>query len=280
GALGRRRPLARRGYGREPRELRGADQNRPRRAADPHLPADPLDDALAESAPRRDPLGARVLGRRVGVARRHRGRARRGGDLLHADARARPRGGREGDRRRLLRAAHLGARGRAARGRRAREDRAEARSRARGHRDVRDDTVSAMPQLAESSLNLASEFPILAQRPGGRPLVYLDAASTSQKPRAVLDAMNEHYSKHNANVHRGLYSIAREADAAYQHARARVAAFTGASERATIFTKNVTEAINLVAYAWGRANVGAGDAVLITQMEHHANVVPWQMLCR
>ena len=140
--------------------------------------------------------------------------------------------------------------------------------------------MSAMPQLAESSLNLASEFPILAQRPGGRPLVYLDAASTSQKPRAVLDAMNEHYSKHNANVHRGLYSIAREADAAYQHARARVAAFTGASERATIFTKNVTEAINLVAYAWGRANVGAGDAVLITQMEHHANVVPWQMLCR
>ena len=140
--------------------------------------------------------------------------------------------------------------------------------------------MSAMPQLAESSLNLASEFPILAARPGGRPLVYLDAASTSQKPRAVLDAMDEHYRTHNANVHRGLYSLAREADAAYQRARARVAAFTGASERGTIFTKNVTEAINLVAYAWGRANVSAGDAVVITQMEHHANVVPWQVLCR
>src|SRR5579859_2200122 len=136
-----------------------------------------------------------------------------------------------------------------------------------------------MQQLAESSLNLALEFPILARRPGGRALTYLDSSSSSQKPRAVLEALNEHYSQHNANVHRGLYSLAREADAAYQAARERIAAFTGAQERGTIFTKNATEAINLVAYAWGRANVGAGDAVLITQMEHHANVVPWQILC-
>jgi cysteine desulfurase/selenocysteine lyase len=136
-----------------------------------------------------------------------------------------------------------------------------------------------MQQLAESSLNLALEFPILARRPGGRALTYLDSSSSSQKPRAVLEAMGEHYSQHNANVHRGLYSLAREADAAYHAARERIAAFTGAQERGTIFTKNATEAINLVAYAWGRANVGAGDAVLITQMEHHANVVPWQILC-
>jgi cysteine desulfurase/selenocysteine lyase len=136
-----------------------------------------------------------------------------------------------------------------------------------------------MQQLAESSLNLALEFPILARRPGGRALTYLDSSSSSQKPRAVLEALNEHYSQHNANVHRGLYSLAREADAAYQAARERIASFTGAQEHGTIFTKNATEAINLVAYAWGRANVGAGDAVLITQMEHHANVVPWQILC-
>jgi cysteine desulfurase/selenocysteine lyase len=140
--------------------------------------------------------------------------------------------------------------------------------------------VSVVPQLAESSLNVAQEFPILAPRAGARPLIYLDSASTSQKPRAVLDALERHYAQHNANVHRGVYALAQQADAAYEGARARIAAFTGAPERSTIFTKNATEAINLVAYAWGRSNVGAGDAVLITQMEHHANVVPWQMLCR
>jgi cysteine desulfurase/selenocysteine lyase len=138
-----------------------------------------------------------------------------------------------------------------------------------------------MQQVADSALHLAAEFPILARRTaGGEPLVYLDSASTSQKPQAVLDALSEHYSAHNANVHRGVYKLAQEADAAYDGARARVASFVGADARTTIFTKNVTEAINLVAYAWGRTNVGAGDAVLITQMEHHANVVPWQMLCR
>jgi cysteine desulfurase/selenocysteine lyase len=138
-----------------------------------------------------------------------------------------------------------------------------------------------MQQVADSALHLAAEFPILARRTaGGEPLVYLDSASTSQKPQVVLDALAEHYSAHNANVHRGVYKLAQEADAAYDGARARVASFVGADARTTIFTKNVTEAINLVAYAWGRTNVGAGDAVLITQMEHHANVVPWQMLCR
>jgi cysteine desulfurase / selenocysteine lyase len=137
-----------------------------------------------------------------------------------------------------------------------------------------------MPQVAESSLAAKADFPIFSRRFNGRELVYLDSAASSQKPSAVIEALSEHLAQHNANVHRGVYALAQEADAAYEHARARIAAFTGAPERATIFTKNATEAINLVAYAWGRANVGAGDAVLVTQMEHHANIVPWQVLCR
>jgi len=110
-------------------------------------------------------------------------------------------------------------------------------------------------------------------------LIYLDSAATSQKPAVVIEALSDHLREHNANVHRGVYALAQEADAAYDAARSRVAAFVGAQPRSTIFTKNATESINLVAYAWGRANVGPGDAVLITQMEHHANIVPWQRLC-
>jgi cysteine desulfurase / selenocysteine lyase len=131
-----------------------------------------------------------------------------------------------------------------------------------------------------STLDVRADFPILARRFDGRPLIYLDSASTSQKPQAVIDAVAEHLRAHNANVHRGVYALAQEADAAYETARERVAAFTGADPKTTVFTKNVTEAINLVAYAWGRANVGPGDAVAITQMEHHANIVPWQQLCK
>ena len=137
-----------------------------------------------------------------------------------------------------------------------------------------------MPQVAESALAVKSDFPIFARRFGGHELAYLDSAATSQKPAAVIEALAEHLRAHNANIHRGVYPLAQEADAAYDAARNRVAAFTGAEPNSTIFTKNVTEAINLVAYAWGRANVRRGDAVLITQMEHHANIVPWQILCR
>jgi cysteine desulfurase/selenocysteine lyase len=129
-------------------------------------------------------------------------------------------------------------------------------------------------------LDVRGDFPILDRSFDGRPLVYLDSASTAQKPRVVIDALAEHLRAHNANVHRGVYALAQEADAAYDLARRRIAAFTGAEPDTTIFTKNVTEAINLVAYAWGRTHVGPGDAVLITQMEHHANIVPWQVLCR
>src|SRR5262245_33186270 len=139
-----------------------------------------------------------------------------------------------------------------------------------------------MPPVAESTLDVRRDFPIFAARGGGdgRALVYLDSASTAQKPAVVIDAVADHLRRHNANVHRGVYVLAQEADAAYDGARRRVAAFVAADPQTTIFTKNVTEAINLVAYAWGRANVGPGDAVLITQMEHHANIVPWQVLCR
>jgi cysteine desulfurase / selenocysteine lyase len=147
-----------------------------------------------------------------------------------------------------------------------------------------------MPPVAENDLfiqtasggraGVRSDFPIFARTFGGHPLIYLDSGASSQKPQVVIDALADHLAKHNANVHRGVYALAQEADAAYDDARKRVAAFVGAAPQTTIFTKNATEAINLVAYSWGRANVNAGDAVLITQMEHHANLVPWQMLCR
>ncbi len=130
------------------------------------------------------------------------------------------------------------------------------------------------------AVDVRSDFPILARTFAGQPLIYLDSAATSQKPAPVIDAMSEHLRNHNSNVHRGVYKLAQEADEAYDGARSRIGAFTGARELTTIFTKNVTEAINLVAYAWGRDNVGPGDAVLSTHMEHHANIVPWQVLCR
>jgi cysteine desulfurase / selenocysteine lyase len=131
-----------------------------------------------------------------------------------------------------------------------------------------------------AALDVRADFPILGREFDGRPLIYLDSAATSQKPQVVIDAVSDYLGAHNANVHRGVYALARESDAAYEGARERIAHFTGGEPKTTIFTKNVTEAINLVAYAWGRANVYAGETVLITTMEHHANIVPWQMLCR
>ncbi len=123
------------------------------------------------------------------------------------------------------------------------------------------------------------DFPLLAREVHGRPIVYLDSASSSQKPQAVLDAMDHYYETTHANVHRGVYTIAEEATRLMEEARAKVARFIGApSDRGVIFTKNVTEGINLVAKTWGRANLGPGDAIVLTQMEHHANIVPWLML--
>jgi cysteine desulfurase/selenocysteine lyase len=123
-------------------------------------------------------------------------------------------------------------------------------------------------------------FPVLARetRPGV-PLIYLDSAATSQKPRQVIDAVSSFYERQNANIHRGIHRLAEEATQAYETARQRVADFIQApSSRQVIFTRNTTESINLVAYSWGRANLQPGDLVLLTEMEHHSNLVPWQIL--
>jgi len=137
-----------------------------------------------------------------------------------------------------------------------------------------------METTTTSALDVRADFPIMSREIDGRPLVYLDSAATSQKPASVIEAMDGYYRHSNANVHRGVYRLAQEATDLFEGARARVAAFNGAETETTIFTRNATEAINLVAYAWGREHVGAGDVVLITQMEHHSNIVPWQLLCQ
>ena len=125
---------------------------------------------------------------------------------------------------------------------------------------------------------LRADFPILARTVHGAPLVYLDSAATSQKPTAVLDAMDAYYRETNANVHRGVYELAAEATARYEAGRDAVARLVGARRESVVFTKNATEAINLVAWAWGVRNLRAGDEILVTEMEHHSNIVPWQIV--
>ena len=126
---------------------------------------------------------------------------------------------------------------------------------------------------------LRRDFPILQQEINGHPLTYLDSASSSQKPQVVIDAVDGYYREYNANVHRGIYTIGERATAAYERARATVGRFIGAPDsHGIVFTRNATEAINLVAYSWGRRNIGRGDAIVLTEMEHHANLVPWQLL--
>lgn len=136
--------------------------------------------------------------------------------------------------------------------------------------------------MSNSGLNIAAireDFPMLQQTMNGKPLVYLDSAATSQKPESVIRAMDEYYRTYNANIHRGVYYFAEQATAQYESARKKIQKFIHAkSYREVIFTRNATEAINLVAYAWGRANVHAGDEIVSTLLEHHANIVPWQML--
>ena len=123
-------------------------------------------------------------------------------------------------------------------------------------------------------------FPLLAQTENGRPLVYIDNAATTQKPAAVLAAIDEYYRASNANVHRGAYTLAVRATDAYEAARAAVARFLNAPPEGVIFTRGTTEAINLVAGSYGRATVRAGDTVVVTAMDHHSNLVPWQLLCQ
>jgi len=135
-------------------------------------------------------------------------------------------------------------------------------------------TRPAPPPLEE----IRSQFPLLAREQDGMPLAYLDNGATSQKPLAVIEALDRYWREQNANVHRGVYRLSEEATSAYEHARRVIAARLGAGEREVVFVRNATEALNLVAYSWGRANVREGDRILLTEMEHHSNIVPWYQL--
>jgi cysteine desulfurase / selenocysteine lyase len=133
--------------------------------------------------------------------------------------------------------------------------------------------------MALDVARIKADFPILKRQVHGKRLVYLDSAASSQKPTRVLDAMDEFYRTSYANIHRGVYTIAEEATAAYEAARVSVGRFVGAADASEIvFVRNATEAINLVAYSWARNNLVAGDVIVLTHMEHHANIVPWQIL--
>src|ERR1700729_2855100 len=127
--------------------------------------------------------------------------------------------------------------------------------------------------------DVVDQFPVLRREFGGRPVVYLDSSATSQTPRSVIDAMTRYYTESRASVHRGVYPLAVEATDLYEGARERIARWLGSTVEETIFTANATASINLVAYTWGRQNVGAGDLIVITETEHHSNIVPWQILC-
>ncbi|HZI94036.1 MAG TPA: cysteine desulfurase [Patescibacteria group bacterium] len=146
---------------------------------------------------------------------------------------------------------------------------------------VSDATPTAPPRPLPYDIGkIRDEFPILHQAVHGRPLVYLDNAATTQKPRAVIDAVSRFYERDNSNIHRGLHELSMRATDAYEKARERVRRFINAAEdREVLFVRGTTEAINLVASSYGRPNVGPGDEILITHMEHHSNIVPWQMLC-
>jgi cysteine desulfurase / selenocysteine lyase len=127
---------------------------------------------------------------------------------------------------------------------------------------------------------IRQEFPILNREVKGRPLIYLDNAATTQKPQQVIDALIHYYTNYNANIHRGIHTLAEEATAAFEQTRDAVKSFIGAGSREEIiFTRGTTEGINLVAYSWGRKNIKASDEIIISNMEHHSNIVPWQLLC-
>ena len=142
----------------------------------------------------------------------------------------------------------------------------------------------AVSVRVESPLDVATiraDFPVLSQRVHGRPLVYLDNAATSQKPRQVLDAMRAVFEEHNANIHRGVYEFSERTTAAFEGAREKVARFINAPDpREVIFVRNATEGVNLVAYSWGREHIRAGDRIVTTVLEHHSDFVPWQQLAK
>jgi cysteine desulfurase/selenocysteine lyase len=141
-------------------------------------------------------------------------------------------------------------------------------------------TTSIAPSIALNNIEaIRADFPILRRRVHGLPLVYLDNAATSQKPQSVIDMLTRYYEQTNANVHRGVHTLSEEATAQYEGARAKVSDFINATcPKEVIWTRNASEALNVVAYSWGRANLKRGDRVLLTEMEHHSNIVPWQIL--
>jgi cysteine desulfurase/selenocysteine lyase len=143
-------------------------------------------------------------------------------------------------------------------------------------------TLAASPGLSDGDVaRIRVDFPILLERPHGKPLVFLDSAASSQKPLQVIGAMDDYYRRYHANIHRGVYHISELATEAYEEARRKVARFIGAASAAEcIFVRNATEGLNLVAFAWGRRNVRRGDAIVVTEMEHHSNLVPWQVLAQ
>ncbi len=130
-----------------------------------------------------------------------------------------------------------------------------------------------------NAARIREDFPVLKRQVNDKPLVYFDNAATSQKPQVVIDAIVRYYREYNANIHRGIHKLAEEATLAHEEAREKVAKFVNAKgTQEIIFTRNATEAINLVAYSWGRANIRSGDKIVLTIMEHHSNIVPWQLL--
>jgi cysteine desulfurase / selenocysteine lyase len=141
-------------------------------------------------------------------------------------------------------------------------------------------TATTAPSLPRSIEQIRGEFPILARRVHGEPLAYLDNGATAQKPLAVIDTLDRYWREHNANVHRGVHTLSEEATALYEEARLTVASHLGADRREVVFVRNATEALNLVAYSWGRTNLKARDRIVVTEMEHHSNVVPWYQVAR
>ena len=130
-------------------------------------------------------------------------------------------------------------------------------------------------------MDIRKDFPLINKTIDGKPLIYLDSAATTQKPQVVIDSLSEYYSEYNANIHRGIYHIAEKATAEFEAVRDRITSFINAQDRTEIiFTKGTTESINLVAYSWGRNFLNPGDEILITEMEHHSNNVPWQLLAQ
>jgi cysteine desulfurase/selenocysteine lyase len=137
-----------------------------------------------------------------------------------------------------------------------------------------------MATQATNIRDLTAEFPVLAREVNGQPLTYLDSSATSQTPQVVIDAIVDYYTNHRASVHRGVYPLVVEATELYEGARERIAAWLGSTAQETIFTSNATASINLVTHSWGRTSLNPGDTVLVTEMEHHSDVVPWQLICQ